>query len=214
MNAERVETMKFPHDPRIQLLHRGFPRRRSVRGDALEFAHPFVWTVDGVLDAEERRLLVERTTALGFAAAPITTARGFEMRPDIRNNTRVMFDDFELARELFARLRAHVPSEMFGRKVSGTNERFRVYRYDVGECFRAHYDGAFIRNENEQSYLTLMVYLNEDFEGGETRFLEFQFGVTPRSGMALLFQHQLFHEGAPVRSGVKYVLRTDVMYAV
>jgi hypothetical protein len=29
--------------------------------------------------------------------------------------------------------------------------------------------------------------------------------------MALLFQHQLLHEGCVVTSGVKYVLRSDVM---
>jgi hypothetical protein len=30
--------------------------------------------------------------------------------------------------------------------------------------------------------------------------------------MALLFQHQLLHEGSEVTSGVKYVVRSDVMY--
>jgi hypothetical protein len=32
------------------------------------------------------------------------------------------------------------------------------------------------------------------------------------TGHALLFQHRLLHEGCPVRSGIKYVLRSDVMY--
>jgi hypothetical protein len=30
--------------------------------------------------------------------------------------------------------------------------------------------------------------------------------------MALIFRHELFHEGAEVKSGKKYVLRSDVMY--
>lgn len=34
----------------------------------------------------------------------------------------------------------------------------------------------------------------------------------PRTGTALLFQHLLVHEGCVVRTGVKYVLRSDVMY--
>jgi len=29
-----------------------------------------------------------------------------------------------------------------------------------------------------------------------------------------LFQHLLVHEGCPVRSGVKYALRSDIMYRV
>jgi hypothetical protein len=30
--------------------------------------------------------------------------------------------------------------------------------------------------------------------------------------MALIFLHSLYHEGSEVTQGVKYVLRTDIMY--
>lgn len=36
--------------------------------------------------------------------------------------------------------------------------------------------------------------------------------VQPKEGMALVFMHSIWHEGAIVRNGKKYVLRTDVMY--
>jgi prolyl 4-hydroxylase len=36
--------------------------------------------------------------------------------------------------------------------------------------------------------------------------------VQPKEGMALAFMHSIWHEGAVVRNGKKYVLRTDVMY--
>ena len=36
--------------------------------------------------------------------------------------------------------------------------------------------------------------------------------VQPNKGMALAFVHSIWHEGAVVHSGQKYVLRTDVMY--
>jgi hypothetical protein len=55
-----------------------------------------------------------------------------------------------------------------------------------------------------------MMYLNDNFEGGETTFRELK--IRPRQGMALLFLHNLYHEGTQVTRGVKYVLRTDVMY--
>jgi hypothetical protein len=57
-----------------------------------------------------------------------------------------------------------------------------------------------------------MVYLNEGFGGGTTRFHDFDIDVRPRTGHALLFQHRLLHEGCEVASGTKYVLRSDVMY--
>jgi hypothetical protein len=63
-----------------------------------------------------------------------------------------------------------------------------------------------------RSFLTVILYLNEGYAGGETRFGDL--AVRPRAGMALLFPHELRHEGAEVTAGVKCVLRTDVMYAL
>ena len=36
--------------------------------------------------------------------------------------------------------------------------------------------------------------------------------IIPRQGCAAVFQHKIRHEGCTVRSGVKYLLRTDTMY--
>ena len=37
--------------------------------------------------------------------------------------------------------------------------------------------------------------------------------VKPETGMTLVFNHTLFHEGSEVSSGKKYVLRSDVMFS-
>ena len=37
-------------------------------------------------------------------------------------------------------------------------------------------------------------------------------GVSPRPGLALVFDHNLCHEGATLLEGVKYAIRTDVMF--
>jgi hypothetical protein len=55
-----------------------------------------------------------------------------------------------------------------------------------------------------------MVYLNEGYEGGATEFVSAR--VVGQTGMGLFFEHQLSHQGAAVTEGVKYVLRSDVMY--
>jgi hypothetical protein len=37
--------------------------------------------------------------------------------------------------------------------------------------------------------------------------------VNPKAGSVLIFQHRgLFHEGATVRKGIKYTMRTDILY--
>jgi len=181
--------------------------------DGVDHGAPLVFSVAAVWTPGECADMVARIEELGPADAPITTATGFVMRPDIRNNTRVMFDDHAVAAALFARIREAVPVRLHGRRPVGVNERFRGYRYERGQRFAPHYDGAYRRSATECSALTLMVYLNDGFTGGETTFLHFDTTVVPQTGVALMFQHPLLHAGCEVASGVKYVLRSDVMYA-
>lgn len=173
---------------------------------------PLVWTVPDVLPTETCRALIDRIEAIGPTDAPITTPRGFVMRPDIRNNQRVMFDDVEIAATVFDRVAATLPRPLSNMQPVAANERLRCYKYEPGQRFAPHYDGAFVRNDREQSLLTLMVYLNDDFVGGDTAFHDFAVSVRPRLGMALLFHHDLLHEGCVVVHGTKYALRSDVMY--
>lgn len=178
-----------------------------------ELLNDMIFVIDEFLSPDECRELISRSEEIGYDDAPITTSRGPLMRKDIRNNTRVMFDDIELASRLFERAKPLlVPSWSF-RQPSGFNERFRFYRYEPGQRFAPHFDGAFDRGNGERSEFSFLIYLNEDFEGGETRFFEpDEISVKPETGQALVFYHPQLHEGAVLRSGVKYVLRTDVMY--
>ena len=173
-------------------------------------------TVDGALTADECRALIATSEDGGFTDAPITTPAGFVRRPDVRNNTRYMVDDHDLAARLWTRLAEYVPATIGHWQVLGLNERFRFYRYEPGQYFRWHVDGCFRRSRCERSFLTLMLYLNGDFVGGATDFdnraLVEPLSVTPRPGCALIFTHAQLHQGAPVARGRKYVLRTDVMY--
>lgn len=180
-----------------------------------------VFTVANFMTAEECQAYIHFSESLKFTPAPITTARGPVMAPDVRSNTRVMVDDHRLAGTIWERARAFVPEALSDwndelREPIGLNERFRFFRYDPEQRFARHYDAPYSRQNGEASLLTFMVYLNEGFEGGETRFYtdhdELRFAVTPRRGMAVFFIHNLYHEGARVLSGRKYVLRSDVMY--
>lgn len=179
----------------------------------LDTRNPLVVTVDDLLSAAECAELIARIEAAGPTAAPITTNRGFVMRPDIRNNTRVMFDDPALARVLFERVRPHVPERLEGEwSLCGANERLRCYRYEPGQYFAPHFDGAFARGWSERSLLTFMVYLNECEAGGHTGIIDLELEIAPRAGRALLFNHHLRHEGARVHRGIKYAVRSDLMY--
>src|SRR5262245_55750108 len=125
-------------------------------GAAIDWSAPLVFTLADVLTAAECRDIIATTEDAGFDPAPITTARGFVMRPDVRNNTRVMFDDAPRAAELYRRIHAALPARVRDRRPVGVNERFRCYRYEHGQQFKPHYDGAFQRDPTERSELTFM----------------------------------------------------------
>ncbi|MDZ8096740.1 MAG: 2OG-Fe(II) oxygenase [Nostoc sp. DedQUE05] len=179
-----------------------------------------IFTLENILSPAECAEYITLTENIGYVDAPITTHRGFEMRPDIRNNQRVILDDRERAFDLWQRVSNYIPNTIGRWHPVGLNERFRFYRYDPGQRFAPHHDGAYRRTNGEESLLTFMIYLNEGFEGGETRFYLPQYyqdlsnlAVLPVTGMALCFVHELVHEGATIIQGRKYVLRSDVMYS-
>jgi hypothetical protein len=115
---------------------------------------------------------------------------------------------------------------------AGLNECLRFCKYNPGDFFRKHCDACFVRSEDEQSWFTTMFYLNGNFEGGATNFLaidgpssayedqlnaaqkdEIMASVAPETGLCLLFfQPGLLHEGEDLHKGLKYILRTDMMF--
>ena len=169
-----------------------------------------VKTIDSFLMKNECLELISISENHGFEEAAINTSYGQEIFKDIRNNDRIFFDDEILAKRLMNKLDRFLSEEILGWRLLGLNERFRFYRYTEEQYFKWHRDGSYKRDLGEQSFITFLVYLNEEFEGGETKFQGFE--IEPKEGTALLFPHQLLHQGNAVKAGVKYVIRTDVMY--
>jgi hypothetical protein len=169
-----------------------------------------IWQVTTLFAADECARYIAATEERGYEPATISTHKGHVLALDQRDNGRVIVDDPQLAKEIWGRLSSHIPKVLDGQQAIGLNERFRYYRYTPGQSFKGHTDGAFTRSNGEESKLTVLVYLNDDFTGGETAFLTSV--VSPRRGAVLVFRHELFHEGRSVLSGLKYVMRTDVMF--
>lgn len=177
-----------------------------------------VLVIQDFLSSEECMALIRRSESLIFEPGTVADV----VMDDVRNNERVLLDDPDLAADLFRRAEPFLPAELDGHRLVGFNERWRFYRYQPSQTFRPHRDGSYCRiGAFEESQLTFMIYLNEEMTGGETQFFSGMeqaaeqtayLSVKPKEGTALVFVHSIWHEGAVVRSGQKYVLRTDVMY--
>ena len=180
-----------------------------------------LFVVRDFLSPDECAHYTARSESAGYGDAPITTSTGFVVRKDIRNNDRVILDDPQLADAMWERLRPFFPERVQFWVPVGLNERWRFYRYDPGQQFDWHFDGAYERSPLERSAFTFMIYLNGGVTGGATEFNPKSRGiignddpvvrVQPEAGKALVFVHRVLHRGAPVADGRKYVLRTDVM---
>ena len=176
-------------------------------------------------------------------------------RPSSRRNRLLVADD-ALNDGFFARVAPFLPPALDdccdarGRRrgvgaLAGLNRRWRCYKYDAGGTYRPHVDGAWPGSGlggpperpryvydafgDRLSKLTCLVYLNDDFEGGETAFFAAAdaadgaaprvavTAVQPRRGSVLFFPHgettgSLIHEGSAVTDRNKFVIRTEVLY--
>ncbi len=99
---------------------------------------------------------------------------------------------------------------------SGTSwaqgEPLQVLRYRPGGEYKVHFDA--IPGFANQRILTMIVWLNEDYEGGETMFLKTGAKLKGKTGDALLFVNTLpdgsrdpasAHAGLPVTNGEKLI---------
>ena len=147
---------------------------------------------------------------------------------ETRKSDRCMLDDEALAGAIFARVRHVIPKTHRGRKVVGLNERLRFLRYRKGDYFVKHMDGTYVRPDGHKcagdiSCLTFLLYLNEEFSGGE---LEFEWAaagrdsrrhsdthaITPTTGLVVVHDHDIVHGAMLTTEGTRYAIRTDVMY--
>uniref|UniRef100_A0A7S3REA8 Prolyl 4-hydroxylase alpha subunit domain-containing protein n=1 Tax=Emiliania huxleyi TaxID=2903 RepID=A0A7S3REA8_EMIHU len=142
-----------------------------------------------------------------------------------RDNGRLAVQSESIAAALWSRLAPLMPAESTrrGAVACGCNPNIRLYRYTPGQRFGQHVDQSNAMPGGEQTEWTMLVYLSggpgQEVVGGETAFYDGgrrSVVVDPLAGSALLHAHGercLTHEALEVRRGVKYVLRSDVVFA-
>jgi predicted 2-oxoglutarate/Fe(II)-dependent dioxygenase YbiX len=165
---------------------------------------------NNILSQDECYNLIQLSELSGYEQVKINTD---ETDDDVRNNDRCMIDSVEIVALIWERVMESLKTEPEVRRTlltmddtvwtaTGLNERLRFLRYDAGTFFTPHEDDSFVR-DHERSFMTMMLYLNEGFDGGSTRFLSEEephkkYDVIPRTGSILLFQHDCIHEGEMV----------------
>lgn len=97
----------------------------------------------------------------------------------------------------------------------------QVLRYQPGGWYRAHADSE-VCSPNGRSWtkgidrdMSLLLYLNDDFAGGELGFLKFKYSHRPRAGDLVFFpsDHRYVHQAEPVIKGLRWVVVSWAAFA-
>lgn len=133
----------------------------------------------------------------------------------IRSDYYVSWTDAKLVKHLQSQLQSLLPTTLKEHTLDRLDYKVKFNRYSSGQDFKPHNDTPLVKNQS-QSRLTLMIFLNDDFSGGQTRFFDIEtmrhYDVIPKTGKVLMFDQNLYHAGLKVVDGTKYTLRLDVMY--
>lgn len=215
-----------PHD----MAPREPVRRRDIFPDGSAFV------LENMLSREECAFFVAKSEAIGFKSsgypsqirvcarisvnAPALAAKLFERAEPFLSEPIVVARGGERPRG--------VPDDVLPGtwRPIGLNEVIRICRYTKGGFFLPHFDYGFERTMQERSLQTFMFYLNDDFDGAPTTFYDDtqEHYVRPDdakalervrvpAGGVLVFKSQVTHDGGLLRTGKKYIMRTEVMYA-
>lgn len=170
--------------------------------------------------AEECRWLVDRMRPRLRRAMVYDKSTGEGVEKDYRNNSaaELPLQDMDVVTAL---VRARISTAT--RLPEFIFEIPQIMHYQVGEEFKPHHD---FLDPNEPGFAidharrgqrmgTFLIFLNEDFEGGETEFPKAGLSVRGRTGDALFFANVTrdgkpdpltLHAGRPPTSGEKWIL--------
>jgi len=91
-------------------------------------------------------------------------------------------------------------------------EALALLRYSPGQEYRPHFD--FVSGATNRRLQTALIYLNDEYEGGETQFVRTGLKVKGGAGDVILFRNEgadggpnplSEHAGMPVTKGTKYL---------
>ena len=90
-------------------------------------------------------------------------------------------------------------------------EAFNFIKYGPGQHFMEHHDHGYSYN----CTVSLVAYVNDDYEGGELYFRLQNLNIKPKAGDLYVFPSNYMypHQAKPVKSGTKYSIVTMLDYS-
>jgi prolyl 4-hydroxylase len=218
-SAAQVARAVYRHAPqRLNLAQQAMAGERRVRV-AARLAQPAVTLLDDVLAPDECKQLIALARPRLAPSTIVDPASGMNTVSASRTSEGMFFRLEE--NPLVARIDRRV-SQLMNLPVEN-GEGLQVLRYPAGAESMPHYDFLKPSNAHNRASLarsgqrvaTMVIYLNDVAQGGETVFPEAGLAVAPRKGSAVYFEYcngtgQLdplsLHAGAAPAGGEKWIV--------
>jgi Rps23 Pro-64 3,4-dihydroxylase Tpa1-like proline 4-hydroxylase len=174
----------------------------------LEEIAPTVFQCQCLNEIEADGILREVRQVSKWEAGPIRTTSTHE--PSYRDDVRLAWEIREdVSPEVFASFRDTVRGRVtaMAAQLSDTPLELadlRLVRYDEGGFFKVHLDAG----RGDRRRFAIVIYLNDDFDGGNTIFPLLGIRSAPRKGKAVVFSTERLHRGDVVTGGRKFILVT------
>jgi len=219
-----ADSVELPDDAADKPVMRLAPRTRIVAGDREIAVHsrtndPVFASLGNVLDAAECQAVIDMARPRLKPSTLVDPTSGRDIVSDKRTSWGMFFrlEENELIARLDRRLSAlmNLPLE--------NGEGLQVLHYPTGAGSDPHYDYLAPTNaanresvaRSGQRVSTLVTYLNDPPEGGQTVFPQLGLAVSPLRSNACYFEYgddngrvdpRSLHASAPVTQGEKWVM--------
>jgi hypothetical protein len=89
------------------------------------------------------------------------------------------------------------------------NSMRKIRRLTSGEFIHGHKDLG-PEGQNSEIRFGVILYLNDDFEGGEVYYKDLNLKIKPKKNSLIVHRSTFFHEVLPVTSGIRYSMTTFI----
>jgi len=175
---------------------------------------PYTYIIENVLTPDECQIIIDDVKPR-LEPSMFLNSDGVKELSNSRTSFGAIFEESKHP-ELASKIRKFIHE--FCDLPIENQERLGVFRYEVGQEYRAHddwfkYGSKRIENGGQRQF-TFQFYLNEGFKGGGTRFKRLGIETVPKTGMVVVWRNVVDgevssnakHSGEPVIEGTKWIM--------
>jgi prolyl 4-hydroxylase len=186
--------------------------RQGLANENSEYIHPKI--INNFITNQQNQYILEYATPR-FQKSVVGSGLDNKIDNTVRNSQTAWIQKNDpIAKEIITKV-----CNMYNLPFENA-EDLQVVKYEQGNYYKEHHDSfpfyeANFLSQGGHRVLTTLIYLNDDFEAGETRFVNLDKNIKPHKNSAIVF-HSLdsenkrchpkaLHAGLPIKSGIKYI---------